>query len=77
MTRSAQAPDAAAPTAAAGPARDTAIHAGRLFLRVTGSALLLYVHGLPKVLHYSQELARIEDPFHLGAAPTLLLAILS
>ncbi|ANH74658.1 doxX family protein [Ralstonia insidiosa] len=50
---------------------------GLLFLRVTGSALLFYVHGLPKVLHYSQELTRIEDPFHLGAAPTLLLAILS
>ncbi|AKZ27768.1 DoxX family protein [Ralstonia pseudosolanacearum] len=77
MTRSAQTPDAASPTAAAGPARDTALHAGLLFLRVAGSALLLYVHGLPKVLHYSQELARIEDPFLLGAAPTLLLAILS
>ncbi|AQW29923.1 DoxX family protein [Ralstonia syzygii subsp. celebesensis] len=76
MTRSAQAPDAASLTAA-GHARDTAVHAGLLFLRVAGGALLLYVHGLPKVLHYSQELARIEDPFHLGAAPTLLLAILS
>ena len=63
-------------TNAAAPA-DTALHAGLLFLRVTGSALLIAVHGLPKVLHYSQELTRIEDPFHLGAAPTLLLAILS
>jgi putative oxidoreductase len=56
---------------------DTALHAGLLFLRVSGSALLIAVHGLPKVLHYSQELTRIEDPFHMGAAPTLLLAILS
>ena len=63
-------------TNAAAPA-DTALHAGLLFLRVTGSALLIAVHGLPKVLHYSQELTRIEDPFHMGAAPTLLLAILS
>ena len=63
-------------TNAAVPA-DTTLHAGLLFLRVTGSALLIAVHGLPKVLHYSQELTRIEDPFHLGAAPTLLLAILS
>ncbi|WP_247424018.1 DoxX family protein [Ralstonia pseudosolanacearum] len=81
MTRSAPAPGAAASATAsataADRARDTALHAGQLFLRVAGSALLLYVHGLPKVLHYSQELARIEDPFHLGAAPTLLLAILS
>jgi putative oxidoreductase len=56
---------------------DTALHTGLLFLRVSGSALLIAVHGLPKVLHYSQELTRIEDPFHMGAAPTLLLAILS
>jgi putative oxidoreductase len=33
------------------------------------------VHGLPKLLNYSAELTRIEDPFHLGAAPTLILAI--
>lgn len=63
-------------TPAAVPA-DTALHAGLLFLRIAGSALLIAVHGLPKVLHYGQELTRIEDPFHLGAAPTLLLAILS
>jgi len=62
---------------AATAANDTALHAGLLFLRVTGSALLFTVHGLPKVLHYSQELTRIEDPFHLGAVPTLVLAILS
>ncbi|QOK97947.1 DoxX family protein [Ralstonia pseudosolanacearum] len=77
MTRSAPAPGTAASATAADRARDTALHAGLLFLLVAGSALLLYVHGLPKVLHYSQELARIEDPFRLGAAPTLLLAILS
>lgn len=64
------------PSHAAAPA-DTALHVGLLFLRLTGSALLIAVHGLPKVLHYSQELPRIEDPFHMGAAPTLLLAILS
>ncbi|CAJ0795252.1 hypothetical protein LMG18090_03249 [Ralstonia mannitolilytica] len=63
--------------ASAGTAANVALHAGLLFLRVTGSALLIVVHGLPKVLHYSQELTRIEDPFHMGAAPTLLLAILS
>ena len=36
---------------------------------------MLWVHGLPKLLHYSVELTRIEDPFHLGAHITLLLAI--
>ncbi|MBT2294698.1 DoxX family protein [Pseudomonas fluorescens] len=48
---------------------------GLLFLRLSGGLFLLWVHGLPKLLHYSVELTRIEDPFHLGATPTLMLAI--
>lgn len=46
-----------------------------LFLRVTGSLLLLYVHGLPKLMNYQHELTRIEDPLRLGAHLTLGLAI--
>lgn len=69
--------ESAPASAANDTAPNIALHAGLLFLRVAGSALLIAVHGLPKVLHYSQELTRIEDPFHMGAAPTLLLAILS
>ena len=48
---------------------------GLLFLRVSGGLFLLCVHGLPKLLDYSAELQRIEDPFHLGAHLTLILAI--
>ncbi|WP_448723660.1 DoxX family protein [Pseudomonas farris] len=48
---------------------------GLLFLRVSGGLFLLWVHGLPKLLDYSAELQRIEDPFHLGASLTLMLAI--
>ncbi|WP_237884423.1 DoxX family protein [Pseudomonas sp. PGPR40] len=48
---------------------------GLLFLRVSGALFLLGVHGLPKLLDYSAELQRIEDPFHLGAQLTLILAI--
>ncbi|MDW3716253.1 MULTISPECIES: DoxX family protein [Pseudomonas] len=48
---------------------------GLLFLRASGALLLLWVHGLPKLLGFSQELRLIEDPLHLGALPTLLLAI--
>ena len=48
---------------------------GLLFLRVSGALFLLWVHGLPKVLHYSEQLTLIEDPFHLGAHVTLGLAI--
>ncbi|UII73644.1 DoxX family protein [Pseudomonas sp. HN11] len=48
---------------------------GLLFLRVSGALFLLWVHGLPKLLNYSEQLKLIEDPFHLGASITLLLAI--
>ncbi|QHF44512.1 LysR family transcriptional regulator [Pseudomonas sp. S35] len=48
---------------------------GLLFLRASGALFLLWVHGLPKVLNYSEQLQMIEDPFHLGAHVTLLLAI--
>ncbi|MCK6190585.1 MULTISPECIES: DoxX family protein [unclassified Pseudomonas] len=48
---------------------------GLLFLRVSGALFLLWVHGVPKVLNYSEQLTLIEDPFHVGATVTLLLAI--
>ncbi|WP_097304013.1 DoxX family protein [Pseudomonas chlororaphis] len=48
---------------------------GLLFLRVSAGLFLLWVHGLPKLLDYSAELQRIEDPFQLGANLTLMLAI--
>jgi putative oxidoreductase len=50
---------------------------GLLFLRVSGAVFLMWVHGLPKLLHYSDQLALIEDPFHLGAHVTLCLAIVA
>ena len=51
------------------------IDLGLFFLRLTGSLLLLYVHGLPKVLHFSEELTRIEDPFGFGPYASLIPAI--
>lgn len=48
---------------------------GLLFLRVGAGLFLLWVHGLPKLLDFSTELQHIEDPFHLGANLTLMLAI--
>lgn len=38
------------------------IDAGLLFLHVSGAALLFTVHGLPKALHYTQELTRTVPP---------------
>ncbi len=48
---------------------------GLFFLRLTGSLLLLWVHGVPKIIHFSEELTRIEDPFGLGAHFSLVMAI--
>ena len=53
------------------------IDLGLFFLRITGSLLLLYVHGLPKVLHFSEELTRIEDPFGFGPYFSLIPAIVA
>ncbi len=50
---------------------------GLLFLRLAGSFMLFYVHGLPKLLHYAHELTVIEDPFGLGPALSLWAAILA
>lgn len=47
----------------------------KLWLRVCGSLLLIVVHGLPKIIHFNQELKVIEDPFGMGAQVTLVLAI--
>ncbi|ORC59979.1 LysR family transcriptional regulator [Pseudomonas floridensis] len=44
-------------------------------MRVSVSLLLLHVHGLPKLMHWSEEVQRIEDPFGLGGTLTLALAV--
>jgi putative oxidoreductase len=49
--------------------------AGLLFARLAGAALLLWVHGLPKLLHWRTELAHIDDPLHLGPSVTLACAL--
>lgn len=49
--------------------------AGLLFARLAGAALLLWVHGLPKLLHWQAELAHIDDPLHLGRGVTLACAL--
>ncbi|WP_065261402.1 DoxX family protein [Pseudomonas bananamidigenes] len=54
---------------------DQAQDLGLLFLRISGGLFLLFVHGLPKLLDFTTQLQQIEDPFHLGAHLTLILAI--
>jgi putative oxidoreductase len=48
---------------------------GLLFLRVGASVLLLIVHGLPKIRHFSSEEEAIEDPFHLGKRLSMYFAV--
>lgn len=50
---------------------------GLLYARLAGAALLLAVHGLPKLLHWRTELAHIDDPLGLGPALTLACALLA
>ncbi|MFC7517517.1 DoxX family protein [Herbaspirillum sp. GCM10030257] len=54
-----------------------ALDAGLLFLRLAGSFMLLYVHGWPKLINYSSELAIIEDPFGLGPHVSMWSALLA
>lgn len=51
------------------------LDAGLLFLRLSGAFMLFHVHGWPKIVHYSDELTRIEDPFGMGATFSLVMAI--
>jgi putative oxidoreductase len=48
---------------------------GLLYLRVASNLLVLAVHGLPKVLHYTSQAAAIEDPFHFGKTLSISFAI--
>lgn len=48
---------------------------GLLYARLCGAALLLAVHGVPKLLHWRGELAHIDDPLGLGPALTLACAL--
>ncbi len=48
---------------------------GLFFLRLTGSLILFFVHGLPKLTHFNTELVQIDDPLHLGRGLTLCLAL--
>ena len=49
--------------------------AGLLFARIAGAALLLHVHGIPKIVHYQAELANIDDPLGMGRTLTLWCAL--
>ena len=57
------------------PLAGISVPLGLLFFRVSAALLLLQIHGLPKLLNWSTELQRIEDPFGLGPTLTLAMAV--
>ncbi|MGA7156346.1 MAG: DoxX family protein [Acidobacteriaceae bacterium] len=50
--------------------------AGLLALRLTVGITLLLKHGLEKVEHFSAMAAHFPNPLHLGAAPSLVIALI-
>lgn len=50
--------------------------AGFLALRLIVGLTLLLKHGLEKVEHFSAMAAHFPDPLHLGAAPSLAIALI-
>jgi putative oxidoreductase len=55
-----------------GPERRLAI--GLFVLRLGAGGFMLFAHGLPKLLNFSQRAARFADPLHIGSPASLTLA---
>jgi putative oxidoreductase len=49
---------------------------GLLALRLIAGTSLLLKHGLEKVSHFGMMAAHFPDPLHIGAAPTLVIAMI-
>ena len=48
---------------------------GLLWLRVTFGLTMAYLHGLPKLLNFSERADTFRDPLGIGSAPSLFLAM--
>jgi putative oxidoreductase len=55
--------------------RDTLRSLGLLVLRLGAGGLLLFGHGLPKLMHFSERAARFADPIGVGPGAGLALVI--
>ena len=55
--------------------RDTLRSLGLLTLRLGAGGLLLYGHGLPKVMHFSERAAGFADPIGVGPGAGLALVV--
>jgi putative oxidoreductase len=48
---------------------------GLLLMRIGAGALLIYGHGWPKLMHYTERAGRFSDPLHIGSDRSLMLTI--
>ena len=48
---------------------------GLFLLRVTISGLMLYLHGLPKILNFSEKVEVFPDPLGIGPSNSLILCV--
>jgi len=46
-----------------------------LVLRIGASALLVYGHGWPKLIHFSERVHHFANPIGLGSAPSFVLVV--
>jgi putative oxidoreductase len=57
--------------------KDKLLDLGLLILRLGGGGFMLFAHGLPKLLDYSEMSGKFPDPIGLGSELSLILAILA
>ncbi len=48
---------------------------GILALRLSTGLFMLFGHGMPKLLHYSEKMATFPDPLSIGSPASLALAV--
>lgn len=49
--------------------------AGLLFLRLSAGLLMLFAHGLPKLMTFSEKSSSFPDPLHISSVASLSLAL--
>jgi putative oxidoreductase len=54
---------------------DTAFSIGTLLLRLSAGSLMLVMHGLDKIKHFSARAHNFSDPFHIGSTTSLSMVI--
>ena len=55
----------------------SAVDVGVLVLRVTAGVSLFLLHGVEKLAHFSAMSAHFPNPIHIGAVPSLVIALIS